>query len=309
MKPVIRRRGGMGRRQALQGGLAAALLWWTNRVQAAPPRYTPPPPSSPPQQPAAPREPRPGDPPDKQNQTGITVRPDDPAITAGMVDFPGVVGSLLAYLAVPKGTDVFPGVLVVHDAQGLTEHFKDIARRFAKAGLVALAPDLASRAGGTEKIGDPAKVGAALQGLGPTQFLQDLNVSMRYLQARPLVAKTRVGTAAFGAGGSIVWLILAGNHDVKAAVSVSGTIPSDRLVSNLSCAILSIFGENDSRRDDEAIGDFDTAMKKAGLAFTFKVEPKAGYDFFNDTTPRYVPDAAKDAWGMALDWFAKHLTS
>ncbi len=307
MKPVHRRRGGIGRRQALQSGLAAAVLWWTDRVQAAPRIPSAPPPSAP-AQPSAPRQPLPGDPPDKQSQSGITVRPDDPAITAGMVDYPGVVGSLLAYLAVPKGTDFYPGVLVLHDAQGLTEHFKDITRRFAKAGLVALAPDLASRAGGTEKLGDPAKVSAALQGMGSTQFLQDLNVSVRYLQARPLVAKTRVGTAAFGAGGSIVWLILTGNHDLKAAVSVSGTVPSDRVVSNLSAAILSIFGENDTRRDDEAIGDFDTAMKKAGLAFTFKVEPKAGHDFFNDTTPRYVPEAAKDAWGMALDWFAKHLT-
>jgi carboxymethylenebutenolidase len=101
---------------------------------------------------------------------------------------------------------------------------------------------------------------------------------------------------------------LTGNHDVKAAVCVSGTIPSDRVVSNLNAAVLSIFGEND-RRDDEAITDFDTAMKKAGLAFTLKLEPKAGHDFFNDTTPRYVPEAAKDAWGMTLDWFTKHLTT
>jgi carboxymethylenebutenolidase len=308
MKLVNRRRGGIGRRQALQSGLAAALLWWTDRVQAAPRPYNPPPPSAP-SAPSGPRQPLPGDPPDKPGQSGITVRPDDPAISAGMVDYEGVVGSLLGYLAVPKGPDVYPGVLILHDVQGLTEHYKDITRRFAKAGLVALTPDLASRAGGTEKLGDPAKVTAALLGMGPTQFLQDLNVSVRYLQARPLVAKTRIGATAFGAGGNIVWLILAGNHDLKAAVTVSGTVPSDRLVSNLSAAILSIFGENDSRRDDEAIGEFDTAMKKAGLAFTLKVEPKAGYDFFNDTTARYVPDAAKDAWGMALDWFGKHLTA
>jgi carboxymethylenebutenolidase len=222
------------------------------------------------------------------------------------VEYAGVVGPLLGYLAAPKGSDVYPGVLVLHDAFGLTEHFRDIARRFAKAGLVALAPDLASRAGGTEKLADPAKVSAALQGIGPSQILQDLNASVRYLQARPLVAKTRIGAAGFGAGGSILWLILTGNHDVKAAVSVSGTIPPDRVVSNLNAAVLSIYGEND-RRDDEAITDFDTAMKKAGLAFMFKLEPKAGHDFFNDTTPRYVPEAAKDAWGMTLDWFAKHL--
>lgn len=309
MKPTHASTSRIGRRQVLRGGLAAAVLLWTNRVQAAPPRPpSAPNPPAPPAPPNQPGPPRPGDPPDKQNNSGITIRPDDPNITASMVEYPGVVGPLLGYVAAPKGTDVYPGVLVLHDAQGLTEHFKDIARRFAKAGLVALAPDLASRAGGTAKLGDPAKVSAALQGIGPGQVLQDLNTSVRYLQAHPLVAKTRIGAAAFGAGGSILWLILAGNHDVRAAVSMSGTIPPDRIVSSLNAAVLSIYGEND-RRDDEAISDFDTAMKKAGLTFMFKLEPKAGHDFFNDTTPRYVPEAAKDAWGMTLDWFAKHLTS
>ena len=307
MKPEGPRRGQIDRRQALRSALAAALLLWTDRVQAAP-RYPSAPAPSPPSQPSPPGPPRPGDPPDKQTESGITVRPDDPSITVGMGEYAGIVGPLLGYLAAPKGSDVYPGVLVLHDAFGLTEHFKDISRRFAKAGLVALAPDLASRAGGTEKLRDPAKVSAALQGIGASQILQDLNASVRYLQTRPLVAKTRIGTVGFGAGGSILWLILAGNHDVKAAVSVSGTIPPDRVVSNLAAAVLSIYGEND-RRDEEAITDFDTAMKKAGLAFTVKLEPKAGHDFFNDTTPRYVPDAAKDAWGMTLDWFAKHLTT
>jgi carboxymethylenebutenolidase len=291
-----------GRRQLLKSGLAAVVLLFAGRAQAAPPR-----PSAPPPAPAPPPgPPRPGDPPDKQTTSGVTVQPTDPAITAGAVEYPGVTGPLFGYLAAPKGSDVYPGVLVLHDSAGLTEHFKDIVRRLAKAGFVALALDLASRAGGTEKLGDPAKVNAVLQGLGPMQFLQDLNGSVRYLEALPLVAKTRIGALGFGAGGNLLWLVLTGNADVKAAVSVSGTIPSDRVVSNLQAAVLSIYGEND-RRDEEAITDFDLAMKKAGLAFTLKLEPKAGRNFFNDTTPAYVPAAAKDAWAMTLDWFANHL--
>lgn len=291
-----------GRRQLLKSGLAAVVLLFAGRAQAAPPR-----PSAPPPAPAPPPgPPRPGDPPDKQTTSGVTVQPTDPAITAGAVEYPGVTGPLFGYLAAPKGSDVYPGVLVLHDSAGLTEHFKDIVRRLGKAGFVALALDLASRAGGTEKLGDPAKVNAVLQGLGPMQFLQDLNGSVRYLEALPLVAKTRIGALGFGAGGNLLWLVLTGNADVKAAVSVSGTIPSDRVVSNLQAAVLSIYGEND-RRDEEAITDFDLAMKKAGLAFTLKLEPKAGRNFFNDTTPAYVPAAAKDAWAMTLDWFAKHL--
>lgn len=302
MTPADAHRGRGGRRQLLKGGLAAVVWLFAGRAQAAPPRAPTPAPAPP----AAPRPPRPGDPPDKQTESGITVQPTDPAITAGAVEYPGVTGPLLGYLAAPKGSDVYPGVLVLHDLAGLTEHFKDIVRRLAKAGFVALALDLASRAGGTGKLGDPAKVNTTLQGLGPMQFLQDLNGSVRYLEALPLVAKTRIGALGFGVGGNLLWLVLTGNADVKAAVSVSGTIPSDRVVSNLQAAVLSIYGEND-RRDEEAITDFDNAMKKAGLAFTLKVEPKAGRNFFNDTTPAYVPAAAKDAWGMALDWFALHL--
>jgi carboxymethylenebutenolidase len=304
MTPADSHNGRGGRRQLLKSGFAAVMLLFCGRAQAAPFR-----PSNPPAQtpaPQTPGPPRPGDPPDKQTESGVTVQPTDPTITAGRVEYAGVAGPLLGYLAGPKGTDVYPGVLVLHDSSGLTEHFKDIARRLAKAGFVALGLDLASRAGGTEKLGDPAKVNAALQGLAAGQFLQDLNTSVRYLEAVPLVAKTRIGALGFGTGGNLLWLVLTGNADVKAAVSVSGTIPSDRVVSNLQAAVLSIYGEND-RRDEEAITDFDTAMKKAGLAFTLKVEPKAGHNFFNDTTPAYVPAAAKDAWGMTLDWFGQHL--
>jgi len=283
----------LGRRQVLRSGLAAWLLLRTPLVHAAT--------AAP-----APERPRPGDPPDKQTPSGITVRPDDPGITTGMVEYPGLIGPLFGYLATPIGADVYPGVLVLHDAQGLTEHFKDIARRLAKAGFVALAPDLASRAGGTDRLADPAKVASALGEIGPGQYLQDLNASVRYLEARPLVAKTRIGAIGFGLGGNIIWLILTANHDVKAAVSVSGSVPSDRVAPGLNAAVLTIYGEND-QRDSEGITEFESAMKTAGVPFTVKLEAKAGRDFFNDTTSRYVPAAAKDAWGLALDWFAQHL--
>jgi carboxymethylenebutenolidase len=301
-RPSVSPGGRSGRRQLLQRGLAAALLLFTDRAAAGPPRPSTPPPA--PAKPSGP--PRPGDPPDKQTTSGITVQPNDPAITAAAVEYPGMVGPLLGYLSGPRGSNVYPGVLILHDSAGLTEHFKDIARRLAKAGFVALAPDLASRAGGTDKLGDPGKVNTALQGMGAGQFLQDLNAAVRYLESGPLVAKTRIGALGFGVGGNLLWLVLTGNGDVKAAVSVSGTIPPDRVVSNLNASVLSIYGEDD-RRDEDAITEFDTAMKKAGLAFTLKLEPKAGHNFFNDTTAAYVPAAAKDAWAMTIDWFAQHL--
>ena len=249
--------------------------------------------------------PRPGDPPDKQT-AGVTVAADDPAITAEATEYPGVAGPLLGYLAAPKGTDVYPGILVIHDSGGLSEHFKDIARRLAKAGYVALAPDLLSRRGGTGGLGDPAKVAAALGAMAPQQILQDLNAAVRYLESRPLVAKTRIGAIGFGVGGTGMWLVLTSNSDVKAAVAISSIVPSPRVVPTLTAGVLAIFGEND-RRDEAGIAEFETAMKNAGLPFVVKLEPKAGRDFFNDTNTTYVPQAAKDAWGTTLDWLSQHL--
>jgi carboxymethylenebutenolidase len=301
--------GSLGRRQLLRGfliaaqGMAAgaALLAGGGRLLLSPgasaaPKKPPPPP------------PRPGGPPDKQGTNPVTVSANDPTITAGMDEYPGLVGTLVGYLAAPGGGETYPGVLVLHDGAGLTEHYKDITRRFAKAGYVALAPDLASRAGGTDKIGDPAKVNAALLDIAPGQILQDLNSAVRYLQARPMVSKSRIGTVGFGMGGAIMWLILANNSDPKAAVALFGTFPPPRLVPSLKVAVLAIYGEDD-HRDPADAADFEMEMKKAGLPFTLKLEPKASRDFFNDTSSTYVPDAAKDAWGMTLDWFAAHLSA
>jgi len=299
----------LGRRQLLRRLLiaarrtaaGAALLTGGGHLLLSPgasaaPKKPPPPP------------PRPGGPPDKQGNNPVTVSPNDPTITAGMDEYPGLVGTLLGYLAAPRGGETYPGVLVLHDGAGLTEHYKDVTRRFAKAGYVAMAPDLASRAGGTDKIGDPAKVNAALLDIAPGQVLQDLNAAVRYLEARPVVSKSRIGTIGFGMGGSIMWLILANNSDPKAAVALFGAFPPSRVVPSLKAAVLAIYGEDDHRDPDDA-AEFETQMKKAGLPFTLKMEPKASRDFFNDTSPAYVPDAAKDAWGMTLDWFAAHLTA
>ncbi|TMI83657.1 MAG: hypothetical protein E6H03_03335 [Bacillati bacterium ANGP1] len=129
---------------ARQAGLAAVLVLSVGALPSAG---------------AAAGPPRPGDPPDKQT-AGITVPPDDPAITAGATEYPGITGPLLGYLAAPKGGDVYPGILVIHDRQGLNEHFKDIVRRLAKAGY-RRRPRLARAAadpGGPECLGALSRI-------------------------------------------------------------------------------------------------------------------------------------------------------
>ncbi len=295
----------LGRRQFLSRVLvagagtlvapAAALLYragvWTAAASAA---------STPPALPGAP--------PDKQDKGGITVPANDPKIVAGPAEYQGTITPLRGYLSQPAGVETYPGVLVIHDALGLTEHIRDVTRRLAKAGYVALAPDLLSRMGGTEKLGEPAKIAAALASLSMSQYLQDLNASVSYLESRPLAAKTRVGVLGFGLGGNLAWALVAQNVDLKAGVMLYGGFPPTRMLPGLKAAVLAIFAETD-RQDPADVTELDQAMKKAGLPWLYKTEPKAGRGFFDDTRDRYVPAAAKDAWQMTLDWFGKHLSA
>jgi carboxymethylenebutenolidase len=248
----------------------------------------------------------PGSPPDKTNPAGITVRPDDPAISAGPVEYPGRITPLLGYLASPAHPDVSPGVLVLHDNTGMTEHVRDVTRRLAKAGYMALALDLLSRKGGTAKIGETAKIADTLSTITASQYLVDMNSSLMYLEARPLAAKSRIGVLGFGLGGSLSWLLVSQNPDLKAGVIFYASLPSSGVVLRITTAVLAIFGDAE-QRDTKEVADFDAAMKQAGLAWAYKVESTAGRGFFDDTRERYVPDASKDAWGLTLDWYSRHL--
>ena len=259
---------------------------------------------------AAPKAPPspPGWPPDKAGTTGITVKPDDPSISAAPIEFPAFLTTLQGYLATPTGGETYPAILILHDASGLSEHYRDIARRLAKLGYVALVPDLLSRSGGTAKLGGDAKVADAMTRIPIPKFVQDMNSAMRYLEAHPLVSKTRVGMLSFGLGGVFSWFLLADNSDVKAAAIYYGGVPNLNLVPHISTSVLAVFGDGDGH-DEADLKELDAAMKKAGTPWTYKIEAKAGRGFFDDTRRGYTPEAAKDAWKIALDWYEKHLTA
>jgi carboxymethylenebutenolidase len=257
---------------------------------------------------AAKTPPPPGSPPDKVDISGVTVKPDDPAISARSVEFPGLVSTLQGYLATPAGGETYPAILLLHDAGGLSEHTRDVARRFAKIGYVTLAPDLLSRSGGTAKTGTPAQIGDAMARILIPQFIQDANSAVRYLETHPLVAKTRVGMMAFGLGGAFSWFLLADNSDLRAATICYGGVPNLQLVPRISTSVLAIYGDGDGHDADD-LKDLDAAMKKSGQPWTYKIEPKAGRGFFDDTRRAYTPEAAKDAWKMSLDWYGSHLTA
>lgn len=129
------------------------------------------------------------------------VRPNDPRIQAGPVEFAGDAGMVKGYLARPQGQGPFPAVLVIHENVGLQPHFADLARRLALEGYAALAVDLVSHKGGT--TADPAQTQAFQREIPAEQRQADAATGLRYLQGLSYVRRDRVGVTGFCQGGGV----------------------------------------------------------------------------------------------------------
>jgi carboxymethylenebutenolidase len=233
------------------------------------------------------------------------VNPDDPAVEAGVVEFPGDGATLQAHLARPRGEGSFPVVLVCHENRGLTEHIKDVTRRLAKAGYVALAVDLLSRQGGTDSI-NPDQVPGALGNIDPEQFVQDFLSGWRYLQEQSFAQADRVGMVGFCFGGGVTWRVATSMPELKAAVPFYGPHPPVEDVPNIQATVLAIYGERDTRIN-QGIPAIEEAMRQNGKIYEKVIYPDADHAFHNDTGQRYNREAAQDAWNRTLDWFGKYL--
>ncbi|HEU0075693.1 MAG TPA: dienelactone hydrolase family protein [Dehalococcoidia bacterium] len=226
----------------------------------------------------------------------------DSDIEAGDITFAGPAGDLLAYLARPANEGSYPAILVIHENRGLLPHFKDVSRRYAHEGFVALAVDLASRLGGSETAGE--SVGQ----VPPEDAVADLQAGLDYLKQQDFVRADALGVTGFCFGGGYTFDLAAASSDIKAAVPYYGT--ARRAISmglaETEAAVLVMYGETDSRITGER-PDVEAALEQAGVPFEVMVHEGAGHAFFNDTGSRYDPAAADAAWMATLAWFREHL--
>ncbi len=239
---------------------------------------------------------------------GVTVRPDDPAIEAGPVTFKNGDVTLMGYLARPRAAGSHPAVMVIHENRGMTDHFPDVARRFAKEGYVALALDLVSREGGTANVTDPARIQAALGNANTARLVEDMNGGVKYLQSLAYVRADRVGAMGFCFGGGMVWLLCARNPDIKAAAPFYGSGLPIGEVANIRAAVLGVYGGTDTRINS-SIPALEAGLKESNKTYKMNVYQGAGHAFFNDTVGSYNPTAAAAAWRDTLDWFRQYLRS
>lgn len=241
-----------------------------------------------------------------QAQAQPLVSPTDPAIQVRELVYKAREIDQIAYLARPAGGGSHPGVIVIHENRGLQPHIQDVARRLAKAGYIALAPDLVSKIGGTARITDTAQISAYLAQAGGDEHMVNLQEALEVLRATPGVQTDKLGVTGFCFGGGLTWRMATEVPELKAAVPFYGPAPDLAKVPSIKAAVLGIYGGNDARIN-AGIPALEAALKAANIRYQIKIYEGANHAFHNDTGANYKKDAAEDAWNLTLNWFKTYL--
>ncbi len=234
---------------------------------------------------------------------------DDPGLSSSMVDISGKGGVVKAYLSHPKDGKNLGTVIVIHENKGLVDHIKDVARRFAKEGFVALAPDLLSRLGGTDQYKTEDDAIAAIRNVTNDGVVEDLTGCVDYLKKLNF-GNGRVGVVGFCWGGGQSLNFATKCKDLNAAIVYYGRNPDPLdAVQNVPCPVLGNYGSED-KNITPGVEPLQEAMKKFGKSFDPKIYPGAQHAFNNNTNAgRYHPDAAKDAWSRSVSFYKKNLAA
>jgi len=228
----------------------------------------------------------------------------DPNLTIETVTYAGGAGDMSGYLVTPNGDGPFGGVIVVHENRGLNAHIKDVARRIALEGFIALAPDYLSAQGGTPANEDDAR--GLFGNLTPDAVAADGVASIAYLHGLPKVTG-KVGAIGFCWGGGTVNNLAVASPDLVAGVAYYGAQPAAEDVGNIKAKLLLHYGGLDERIN-AGIPAFEAALKAAGTDYELFVYEGANHAFNNDTSAaRYDKAAADLAWSRTIALFKETL--
>jgi len=221
------------------------------------------------------------------------------------VSSPAGTGHIDCYLARPASArGKLPGILVIHENRGLNPYVKDVARRLAVSGYMALAPDGLTSVGGYS--GDDENGAKLFQQVDREKMREDLAAGAVYLKNRP-DCTGKIGAVGFCFGGGIVnYLAVRMGADLAAGVPFYGAQPTAEDAAKIKAPINAQYGGLDERIN-AGWPAFDAALTAAGVTHEGHIYANANHGFHNDTTPRYDEAAAKEAWTRTLAWFDKYV--
>jgi carboxymethylenebutenolidase len=244
-----------------------------------------------------------------------TIATDSTGLVAGDVKVPAGDGDIPAYRAMPASGHPFPVVLVVHEIFGVHEHIKDICRRFAKAGHLAIAPDLYARQGDVSKIPNFNDIFKVVTKVPDSQVMSDLDAAVAWAAKNQGDAQ-RVGITGFCWGGRVVWMYADHNPKIKAGVAWYGPVvgqasplqpkhPVD-IAPSLKVPVLGLYAGKDAMIRPDTVERMRDLLKKAGSPSEIIVYPEADHGFFADYRPGYRKEDAQDGWRRLQEWFKRH---
>jgi carboxymethylenebutenolidase len=235
-----------------------------------------------------------------------TTPADDNDLVTEDVTWPGDAGvTMKGYLVHPKGKKKRGAVVVIHENRGLTPHIKDITRRVAKAGYLALGVDALSVFGGTPANEDEGRT--LIGKLDKQQNLNNYLAALAYLRQRP-DSNGKTGCVGFCWGGAMANSLATHDPKLNAAVAYYGTQPPAEEVPNIKAALLLHYAGLDERVNAGMVA-YEAALKAAGVKYEQYVYPNVNHAFNNDSSPaRYNAEAAKLSWERTLKLFKEKLS-
>lgn len=246
-----------------------------------------------------------------------TITTDATGLEAGEVKIPVKDGDMPAYRAMPATGGPFPVILVVQEIFGVHEHIKDICRRLAKLGYLAVAPELYARQGDVSKLKDISEIISKVVSKVPdSQVMSDLDAAVAWAKKTGKGDTDKLGVTGFCWGGRIVWLYAAHNPNLKAGVAWYGRLvgrpdavhpknPID-LVKDLKAPVLGLYGAADMGIPTASVEQMRKALKDADKPAELILYPDTPHGFYADYRPSYRKENAEDGWKRLQAWFKKY---
>jgi carboxymethylenebutenolidase len=246
-----------------------------------------------------------------------TITTDAAGLEAGEVKIPVKDGEIPAYRAAPARAGRYPVVLVVQEIFGVHEHIKDVCRRFAKLGHLAVAPEMYAREGDVSKMTNIGEIISKVVSRVPdAQVMSDLDAAVDWAGKSGKGDVAKLAVTGFCWGGRITWLYAVHNARVKAGGAWYGRLvgqatpntprhPVD-VAGDLKAPVLGLYGGKDAGIPLDTVEKMRAALKAAGNNSEIIVYPDADHGFHADYRPSYDKAAATDAWQKLQAWFKKH---